>query len=420
MRESTPRSNFHLWNACLGNFFEHYDTALFGFLSPFLAPLIFPEKDPMTALILTYAIIPLAMLARPVGSLVFSYIGDVYGKTYALFLTLAGMSFVSGCIALSPTYGQAGILAPVIFCIGRALQNFFAAGETIGGAIFLLENSPERRQDLFSSLYDASTMGGHLLASFGVFLLSTYDFVNPGWRLLYLSGCITALFGCLMRRSSPPIKESIKFSESVLKLKNSLWEHRKILFFIMVCSGFGSACYSIALVLMNGLIPLVSIFTKEEIMKINTYLLILDFCALPVFGWVASKISREKLMLLSSLAVALFSIPLCLSLEGASLPHIISVRILFVIFGVAFFAPFHAWAIQLLPRDSRYAVISLGYALGSQLLGSPTAALALWCFKKTGMMASVAWYWMFLSLLSSGIIGMALRAKSKIQVPERV
>jgi MHS family proline/betaine transporter-like MFS transporter len=36
-----------LWNACLGNLFEHYDTALFGFLSPFLAPLIFPDKEPI-------------------------------------------------------------------------------------------------------------------------------------------------------------------------------------------------------------------------------------------------------------------------------------------------------------------------------------------------------------------------------------
>ena len=91
-------SRFQLWSACLGNLFEHYDTALFGFLSPFLAPLIFPEKDPMTALILTYAIIPLGMVARPIGSLVFGYIGDVYGRRHALFLTLAGMSLISGCI----------------------------------------------------------------------------------------------------------------------------------------------------------------------------------------------------------------------------------------------------------------------------------------------------------------------------------
>ena len=417
MTASTSR--LQLWTACLGNLFEHYDTALFGFLSPFLAALIFPEKDPMTALILTYAIIPLGMLARPLGSLVFGYIGDVYGRKYALFLTLAGTSLISGCIALSPTYSQVGLLAPLIFCFGRTLQNFFAAGETMGGAIFLLENSPEKRHDVLSSFYNASTMGGHFLASFGVFLIGKCNFVDPGWRLLYLCGCITALFGCLIRNSSPSSQNPVKFSQVLTKLTTTLSTHRKALLFIAICSGFGSACYSMALVLMNGLIPLISTMTKAEVMKINTYLLIFDFCALPFFGWVASRVLREKLMLSASLSVALLSIPLFLSLEGASLIGIITVRLILVIFGVAFFAPFHAWAGQLVPQGARYAVISLGYALGYQALGSPTAALALWCFQKTGMVSSVAWYWMFLGLLSSGVIALALRDK-KVQLLEKI
>lgn len=409
MTASTSR--LQLLTACLGNLFEHYDTALFGFLSPFLAPLIFPEKDAMTALILTYAIIPLGMLARPIGSLVFGYIGDSYGRKHALFLTLAGMSFISGCIALSPTYSQVGLLAPLIFCFGRVMQNFLAAGETMGGAIFLLENTQEKHHDLMSGLYNASTIGGHLLASIGVFVIGNYNFVDPGWRFLYLCGCITALFGCLIRRPSPSIQEPLKISPTFAKLKNTLWTHRKALFFIAICSGFGSACYSMALVLMNGLIPLISTITKAEVMKINTYLLVFDFCALPFFGWVASRVPREQLMLSASLCVSILTIPLFLSLEGASLFGIIAVRVVLVIFSVAFFAPFHAWAGQLVPQDARYAVISLGYSLGYQILGSPTAVLALWCFQKTRMVSSIAWYWMFLGLLSSGVIFLTLRTK---------
>lgn len=412
-------SRRQLWNACLGNLFEHYDTALFGFLSPFLAPLIFPDKEPIVALILTYAIIPLGMLARPIGSLVFGYIGDVYGRKQALFLTLAGMSFVSGCIAFTPTYSQAGILAPIIFCIGRALQNFLAAGETMGGAIFLLENSSEKRHDLFSSLYSASTMGGHLLASLGVFLLGYFNLTTSGWRFLYLFGCITALFGCLIRRSPHTMQPSVKISHTFSNLRNTLWTYRKAFICIMITSGFASATYSIALVLMNGFIPLVSMLSKTEVMKINTYLLVLDFCALPFFGWVASKVPREMLMLSASLGVVLFAIPLILSLKGAFLMGVIGVRMVFVVLGVAFFAPFHAWAQQLIPSTCRYAVISLGYALGTQALGSPTAALALWCFQKTGMISSVVWYWMFLGLLSSGVIALAVR-KKQVQILEQV
>ena len=109
------------------------------------------------------------------------------------------------------------------------MQNFLAAGETMGGAIFLLE-TPEKHHDLLSSLYNASTMGGHLLASFGVFLIGKYNFVDPGWRFLYLCGCITALFGCLIRRSSPTIQEPIKFSQTLTKLKTRFGDIGKLFF----------------------------------------------------------------------------------------------------------------------------------------------------------------------------------------------
>jgi MHS family proline/betaine transporter-like MFS transporter len=254
-------------------------------------------------------------------------------------------------------------------------------------------------------------MAGILLASFAVFMLGSYNFIDPGWRFLYLFGCITALFGCLFRRSPSSTKQPIKFSDDFAKLKNTLWTYRKALFYIAICSGFSSACYSMALVLMNGLIPLISTITKAEIMKINTYLLVFDFCLLPIFGWIASKLPREQLMLAASLCVAVLSIPLFVSLEGASLIGIIAIRVVLIIFGVAFCAPFNAWAAQLVPQDARYTVTSLGYALGCQLLGGPTAALALWSFQKTGMVASVAWYWMFLGILSSGAILLTLRAK---------
>ena len=145
-----------------GNLFEHYETALFGFLSPFLAPLIFPQQDPVSALIYTYAIIPLGMLSRPLGALFFGYMGDVYGKEWSLSYTLYSMAVVSLCMALIPIQGAMGFMAPLLFLLGRALQNFFAAGETMGGAILLLDSAPKNRSDFFSSLYSSSAICGHL------------------------------------------------------------------------------------------------------------------------------------------------------------------------------------------------------------------------------------------------------------------
>ena len=414
MSKITKAPIFRMWSACLGNLFEHYDAALFGFLSCFLAPLFFPEKEPITALILVYAMIPLGMIARPIGALVFGYIGDRYGRGHALFLTLAGMAFVSGCLAICPSFVQASMIAPIVFCLGRILQNFFAAGETIGGAIYLLESAEEKRHDLLSSLYNATTIGGILLASFAVAILVSLGLIGEGWRYLYLIGCVTALFGCVVRKKRFSVLQDqrIRKSELVDQIK-ILWMYRKVLVWIAVSSGFSYANYSVSLVLLNGFIPLVAKVSAAQMMELNTGLLVLDFCTLPFFGWLASRISREKVMLIASLVAVIGGIPLFQMLEGASLIGIVVIRTLFVLIGVAFTAPFHAWAQQLVPPEHRYSVLSFGYALGSQILGGPTALISLWLFKKTNLISSVSWYWMAIATASSAVMASAFAIRKR-------
>jgi MFS family permease len=415
MSETKQVSSKYLWSSCLGNLFEHYDTALFGFLSPFLAPLIFPQHDPLTALLLTYAIIPLGMLARPVGSIVFGYIGDTYGRNQALFISLAGMAVISGCIALSPTYAQAGIISPLIFCLGRILQNFFAAGEIMGGAIFLLEHTPEKKHDFLSSLYNASTIGGILIASAAVSLLGYFQAAESGWRVLYMLGCMTAIFGSMIRRQMDLVPHSsVKAPFSLISSLKIFWEYRRALLLIAVSSGFSYANYSIALVLLNGYIPLVTTFSKEDMLTLNTFLLVLDFGTLPLFGWLSSKVSREKLMIGTTFGVILTSLPFAILLQAASLATIIIIRICFVLFGVAFAAPFYAWAQHLVPSSYRYIIISFGYSVGSQLLGGPTSAVSLWLFKTTGMSTSICWYLMAVACVCAAMLINAVTKKKPI------
>jgi MFS family permease len=151
---------------------------------------------------------------------------------------------------------------------------------------------------------------------------------------------------------------------------------------------------------MNGFIPLISSLSREEMMHLNTFLLIIDFLLLPLFGLMANRYSREKMMMLAGAIALISGFPLFWFLAGTSLVGIIFIRLALVIIGVWFSAPFHAWAQSLVPPNYRYTVISLGYALGSQILGGPTASISLWLFQKTHWFASVGWYWMILGGLA--------------------
>lgn len=394
-------SRAQLWSAWLGNLFEHYDTALFSFLSPCLAPLMFPNQIPIIALILTYGMIPLGMLVRPIGSLFFGYIGDFYGRKVALFWSLIGMSIVSAGIAFCPTFEQAGMLAPCLFAIGRLLQNFFAAGEIVGGGVFLLENAPEKKHDWLSGIYNASTIGGILLASAGVSVLYATGFHASAWRGLYLLGAVTGLFACFIRTRIPDVLANVSFSVVKGDWLRSLWLYRWPFLQIVFASGFSYATYSMALVVINGFLPLVSFVPESQISYLNTTLLVLDFFALPLFGLLACRIPREKLMLGAALGCAIFGIPLFWGLQGASWERIVFIRACLVLLGVAFSAPFYAWVQSLIPPHSRYTIISFGYAIGSQLLGSPTSSLTLWLFHKTGSVAGAALYWVIFAVCCS-------------------
>lgn len=396
------------WSMLLGNLFEHYDAALFTLLSPFLAPLFFPKQDPVTALLLTYCIIPLGMAARPIGSLFFGYIGDTRGRKEALVFSLSGMAIVTGCMGFLPTYEQAGIFAPILLSLGRILQNFFGSGETMGGAIYLIENVPESEKDLTSSYFNASTIAGILVASFGVSIICGLNLIQDCWRLLYFLGCSTAIFAVILRLKMsfhPALPATQTLSSSSFKfVLNTCWESRQALITIAVASGFSYASYTIALVTMNGFIPLVTSISTGEMMHLTTVLLGLDFLLLPFFGLMAKRFSREKMMIASGLLAAAAGIPLFWMLEGASLSAVILIRFCLVLIGVWFSAPFHAWAQQLVPPKGRYTVLSFSYAIGSQLLGGPSAAISLWMFQKTEWIASAGLYWIALGLLTSLLI----------------
>lgn len=383
----------------IGNLFEHYDTALFGLLTPFLSPLFFPHHDPLTALAYTYGMIPLAMIAKPFGAFFFGRIGDRSGRDRMLFLTLFGMGITSLLIGCLPTYASCGLWAALLLILLRLSQNFFASGETVGGGIALLESSSESYHDIVSSLYSCSTIAGILLASSAVTVISYYTDVKETWRLLFVIGATTALVGSYFRQKgvSQP-GQSSQFSLAILGA------HWRSLLKIGIIAGFSYACYSLSLVLLNGFAPLVSNVTKEEMVLLNSWLILLDMLLLPLFGTVAKWLGREKSMglaAMSCMATGLFIFPL---IEGADYVTVTLIRISLVTMGVWFSASFHSWSLHHVPKEVRATVISTGYALGSQLIGAPLAVVSLYLYKATGNVESVSLYWVLLAGLAAFVI----------------
>lgn len=387
----------------IGNFLEHYDHALFGFLAPFLAPHLFPESGPLEALIYTYALIPLGVLSRPLGALLFGWMGDRWGRKRTLSITLIGMALATGAMGFLPSD------APLLWGLMRLIQNFFSIGEVTGGAIYLLEGKSPQNRSFWSSLYDASGILGILTASGAAALSFSFHF---HWKWLFFAGFLTALSGVWIRLTGDQDEEK-RFPERLFPALKNHWKETAS---IATVSGFSYANYYMVTTFLNGFLPLVTSMTREEILAMNTLLLFGDFLLLPLFGWIGGKIGKEKLMLGAVLIGVGASVFLIQGTVGASPIAIFAIRLAMACVGIAFAAPYYAWSMDIAPKANRYLICGLGTAIGSRLLGAPVPAMGLWLYQQTHSAGTTALPLLAIALLAAGALILQFSMRKKIEL----
>ncbi|MDP1609108.1 MAG: MFS transporter [Chlamydiales bacterium] len=384
--------------AISGNILKHYDQSVYGFLIPFLAPLFFPHEDPVYSLLAAFALLPLGFIAKPLGAYVFGYFGDRYGRKKCLVVTLFGMGCTTASIGCLPSFEEAGWTAPLLLGLFRLAQSFFAAGETTGGALFLLEQTTAKKRGLMSSLFDASGILGVLMAAVGVYILG-----QTHWRWLFWIGGVSAILGLMLRKTT---------SETYIAPEKKTWSRSDwaSMLTIAAVSGFSYANYYLLFTFLTSFLPLVSHVSAQEALALNTLLLSIDFLLLPCFGYLSLHISKEKLILTATMLGAMLTYPLFLLLDGASAWTAAGVRVAFTVIGVCLAAPYHAWAMETAPEEKRFTICSMGSAVGGRLIGAPMPILSLWLYHQTGSVGAAGIPLVLTALLASGAIILSKRA----------
>lgn len=100
-------------SSSIGNILEWYEYALYAYFSTVISTLFFPSNDRFISIILTFSTFAVGLAARPLGGILFGYIGDRYSRKKMLTLTMLLMSIPTLCIGILPTYEQIGIAAPL-------------------------------------------------------------------------------------------------------------------------------------------------------------------------------------------------------------------------------------------------------------------------------------------------------------------
>lgn len=361
--------------------FEWYDYALFGYFTAIIASQFFPSSDPMNSLLSTFGVFASGFLMRPLGAILFGYIGDRIGRKYALGASLLLMALPTTALGLLPTYQSIGIWAPIGLVIIRLLQGLSVGGNYGGSFIFTIESAPEGRKGFAGSLPSLGTLGGLFLGSGVASLLSALmteaDLINYGWRIPFLLGSLSALMGLAIRffvkEDLETPKEPIEQTPFEILWRNHLGSLIRAIGIILL-DGIG---IYVAFVFMTTFATVFLGMPNYEVQLINTVTMGLLVATIPMFGWLGDRWGAVAILKAVSIGFFGFSIPLFFWLVSTrSLDALWAFQIVFAILMGAVYGAAPITISNLFPREVRYTAAGLSFNVSIAIFGG-TAPLVI-------------------------------------------
>src|SRR5436305_340093 len=154
----------------IGSALEYYDFFIYAQAAALVFPnIFFPSDNPQVGIVASFATFGVGYVARPIGAFVLGHWGDTHGRKNVLVLCMLMMGLSTFLVALLPTYGAIGIMAPILLVALRLIQGFAVGGEISGASAMILEHSPFGRRGYYASFSLQGVQAGQIIAA-AVFL----------------------------------------------------------------------------------------------------------------------------------------------------------------------------------------------------------------------------------------------------------
>ncbi len=189
----------------LGTIFEWYDFFIYGTLaaSGIIGRTFFPAGNEVVQTLLAWAGFAVGFGFRPLGAVLFGYLGDRMGRKYTFLVTIALMGAATAGVGLVPSAATIGFAAPAIVLLLRIAQGLALGGEYGGAAIYVAEHAPPGRSGYYTSFIQAGVAGGFVLSIAVVLttkgLLPAAIWDAWGWRLPFLFSLLLLAVSLWMR-----------------------------------------------------------------------------------------------------------------------------------------------------------------------------------------------------------------------------
>ena len=386
----------------IGNILEFYDLGLYGFYAPLLYVKYFPDSHPFTKLLASFGIFAAGFIMRPLGAIIFGYVGDIYGRKTVLLFTLFLTAICSVLIGILPTYGQIGLYASMFLTVLRLIQGICTGGEYNTAAIFILEHTPQKHHGFLSGIITSTAISGFFISSMMAYVTSLEFMPDWAWRIPFILGGAAAIAGYKIRRFSYETDVFLNLGERNkyrIPLVMAFNKNKKA-----VVSTIGVGCLAGVLSLL--IVGFLQSYLKDTL-KVSSSLayslshwgLLLYMASLPLYGHLSDRVGHRELMERGAFITLMVSAPLFFFLSSGSFYEMaLSVTLLSLLAG-AFLAPMHAYMFSIFSTEERCSGVSFSFSVGVALFGGTSPILSSLLIKWSGLLYAPSFYLMLSALV---------------------
>jgi MHS family proline/betaine transporter-like MFS transporter len=362
----------------VGNAVEWYDFAVFGALASTMSHLFFPSAG-RAALALTFAVLAVSVVVRPVGAIMVGRLADRSGRRGPLGATIVLMSGATAAIALLPTWSSVGVLAPVLLLLARLVQGFSVGGEVPSALAYIVESAPPGRRGWYGGWHLASIAlgitSGYAVAAVLSATLSDAALNDWGWRVAFALAAPLGLIGYYIRRRLDETPGFASLRSPTAPPLGHLLRRRRT----SVLRGFAVvAALSVAFNVWFIFLPTHLVTTNATELGPALGACVLGLLAMaaaaPAAGRLSDRLGRRPVLIAATVGLAVAVGPaFALAHGGSPLPLLLSNLLVGGLTGLLVVSAFVA---ELFPTEWRATGTAVTYGMSTSLLGGPAPLAA--------------------------------------------
>ncbi|ADX71638.1 MFS transporter [Pseudarthrobacter phenanthrenivorans] len=409
-----------LGGTIVGNTMEWYDVGVFGYLITTMGPVFLPESDPTTQTLFLLGTFAATFIARPLGGVIFGWLGDKMGRQKVLAATLMLMAASTFAIGLLPGYAQIGLWAAGLLVLLKIIQGFSTGGEYAGATTFVSEYSPDKRRGFFASFLD---LGSYMGFAIGAALVSALQLTlgqetmeEWGWRIPFLIAGPLGLIAVYFRskiEESPQFQATLDAQEDLAKnaaasdqatakgpvgIVKAYW--RSIIVAMVLVAAANTAGYALTSYMPTYLTESKGYDPVHGTLLTIPVLVVMSLC-IPLTGKLSDKIGRRPVLWIGAVSTVVLAIPAFMLIGVGEIWSTLA-GLALIAFPVTFYVANLASALPAqFPTSSRYGAMGIAYNFSVAIFGGTTPFIVAALIGATGNDMMPAYYLMATSLVGA-------------------